>query len=321
MPEALSSENNDLSITAEIPLTDENNSEPLPEFVDDCEVDGVSNSVNAKFVSFEAEAKDTVKNDEYEANNLTYQEIANNNSIQNVAEEVSVDLENHLSETVSSDNVIENSNVVRTLAPPPFDVLETKEETDVINNQDRKSKKSGNRVGRGFSHGYICGAFTSFFIVVSFVLVWRFAAPSSFLSFWNPIYEDNNIEKKEMLSANTQSKNGHRSNVESIKIESQESQQKIVQTMVSDKQQQPLVYDTISTTRYLTTMAKEHYGNYHLWPYIYEENKTILGHPDRIRPGTKVLIPSASKYGIDANNPKCIEDAKRKGVEIYSRYK
>ncbi len=38
-------------------------------------------------------------------------------------------------------------------------------------------------------------------------------------------------------------------------------------------------------------MAKEHYGNYNLWPYIYEENKAILGHPDRIRPGTKVIVP------------------------------
>jgi len=80
------------------------------------------------------------------------------------------------------------------------------------------------------------------------------------------------------------------------------------------------VYDTISKTRYLTTMAKQHYGNFNLWPYIYEENKAFLGHPDRIKPGTKVVIPPLSKYGVDPSNPEDIRRAKRKGVEIYSRY-
>lgn len=81
------------------------------------------------------------------------------------------------------------------------------------------------------------------------------------------------------------------------------------------------VYDTVTKTRYLTTMAKDHYGNYHLWPYIYEENKAILGHPDRIRPGTRVRIPSLEKYGVDPSNPADISAAKRKGGQIYSRYR
>lgn len=90
-----------------------------------------------------------------------------------------------------------------------------------------------------------------------------------------------------------------------------------VATQPSDKK----VYDTISTTRYLTTMAKDHYGNYHLWPYIYMENQKFLGHPDRIRPGTKVVIPSLSKYNVDPKNPNDIAKAKKLGTEIYSRYK
>ncbi|MDE6380301.1 MAG: HU family DNA-binding protein [Muribaculaceae bacterium] len=81
-----------------------------------------------------------------------------------------------------------------------------------------------------------------------------------------------------------------------------------------------IVYDTISTTRYLTTMAKAHYGNFNLWPYIYEENKAILGHPDRIRPGTPVVIPKLSKYGVDPENKDDIEKAKKMGVEIYARH-
>lgn len=81
------------------------------------------------------------------------------------------------------------------------------------------------------------------------------------------------------------------------------------------------VYDTISKTRFLTTMARDHYGSYHLWPYIYMENSNILGHPDRIKPGTRIVIPPAEKYGINANDKACIAKAKKLGVEIYARYK
>lgn len=81
-----------------------------------------------------------------------------------------------------------------------------------------------------------------------------------------------------------------------------------------------VVYDTIGNTRYLTTMAKSHYGNFNLWPYIYEENKSFLGHPDRIRPGTPVVIPKLSKYGVDPTNEEDIEKAKKLGIEIYARY-
>lgn len=77
--------------------------------------------------------------------------------------------------------------------------------------------------------------------------------------------------------------------------------------------------DKITNTRYLTTMAKEHYGNYNLWPYIYLENEGKLGHPDRIKPGTTIVIPNISKYGIDPSNPKDIEKARKLGVEIYRK--
>ena len=80
-------------------------------------------------------------------------------------------------------------------------------------------------------------------------------------------------------------------------------------------------YDTISKTRNLTKMALEYYGNYNLWPYIYEENKDFLGHPDRIKPGTKVVIPPLSKYGVDSKNEEDIIKAKKMGQEIYAKYK
>lgn len=86
-------------------------------------------------------------------------------------------------------------------------------------------------------------------------------------------------------------------------------------------EEEPPVYDTVTTTRYLTTIAREHYGNFNFWPYIYMENESILGHPDRITPGTQVVVPKLSKYGVDPANKEDVEQAKKKAAEIYSRYK
>jgi len=79
------------------------------------------------------------------------------------------------------------------------------------------------------------------------------------------------------------------------------------------------VYDTITKSRYLTTMAKDHYGNYHLWPYIYEENKSKLRTPLTVlRPGTQVIVPPLSKYGVNPHyRSRYCKKAKRKGAEIY----
>lgn len=101
-----------------------------------------------------------------------------------------------------------------------------------------------------------------------------------------------------------------------VKEQPAKAEEKAAPTKPSDV----IAYDTVTTTRYLTTIAKEHYGNYSLWPYIYKENEDILGHPDRIKPGTKVVVPNLSKYGIDPNNPADIEKAKRLGVEIYKKF-
>ena len=81
------------------------------------------------------------------------------------------------------------------------------------------------------------------------------------------------------------------------------------------------VYDTVSTTRFLTTIAREHYGDFNFWPYIYLENQDILGHPDRITPGTKVVVPELSKYGVDTSNKEDVAKAKKLSQEIYARFK
>ncbi len=83
---------------------------------------------------------------------------------------------------------------------------------------------------------------------------------------------------------------------------------------------QVLRYDTISRSRFLTSMSRTYYGDYHFWVYIYEENKDFLGNPNAIPPGTVVVIPPAEKYGIDKNNPESLNAAIEKAAEIMKPY-
>ena len=62
----------------------------------------------------------------------------------------------------------------------------------------------------------------------------------------------------------------------------------------ADTKPQP-VYDTITSTKFLTTLAGQHYGVKNYWIFIYEANPG-LGNPNSIRPGTRVLIPAKESF-------------------------
>lgn len=82
----------------------------------------------------------------------------------------------------------------------------------------------------------------------------------------------------------------------------------------------PAVTDTISSTRFLTTMARRHYGATEFWVYIYEANREGLGHPDRLDGGTVLVIPPADSLGLDPADPAKIAEAQRLAAEIYARF-
>ncbi len=79
---------------------------------------------------------------------------------------------------------------------------------------------------------------------------------------------------------------------------------------------QAIVRDTIRRNRFLTTMARDHYGRKIFWVYIYEENKDVISDPDNIAPNTVVVIPPAEKYGIKAGDKLSEQAAERKAFEI-----
>lgn len=83
-----------------------------------------------------------------------------------------------------------------------------------------------------------------------------------------------------------------------------------------------IITDTVSSSNFFTTMARRHYGERAFWVYIYEKNAAALDscHPEKVQPGTVVVIPDAAEYGIDRNNPESLERARSKAVEIYSRF-
>jgi nucleoid-associated protein YgaU len=79
-------------------------------------------------------------------------------------------------------------------------------------------------------------------------------------------------------------------------------------------------YDMVSENSFLTTLAGKYYGEKDYWVYIYEANSDILKHPDRIKPGTRVLIPD---LGDILTGDKAVDkkNARQKSAEIYARFK
>ena len=107
---------------------------------------------------------------------------------------------------------------------------------------------------------------------------------------------------------------------EEEKMETESAMEADAVVPIVEEQAPQEVIDTVTTTRYLTTIARDHYGNFNFWPYIYIENESKLGHPDRITPGTPVVVPPLSKYNIDPTSKIDEKEAKKKGYEIYARF-
>ena len=80
------------------------------------------------------------------------------------------------------------------------------------------------------------------------------------------------------------------------------------------------VIETIRSGVFLTTLARKYFGHKAFWVYIYEENKDVIKNPNQVPIGTRLTIPSASKYDIDGNNRTSVENAKALAAKIQSRY-
>lgn len=213
---------------------------------------------------------------------------------------------------------VQNGSVVEDDVPQELETVSDEETSYEYDSNARRGKRSFT-----FLMGFACGLALAAIVCLA-----------GWLFFFNSVDLKSLLDRKPLDStaiAELKSSSSVKDTSVSIVQEPVPSSDTVVKAGASDKSDiveavptkpsDEKKYDTISKTRYLTTMAKEYYGNYNLWPYIYEENKAFLGHPDRIKPGTRVVIPPLSKYGVNPDNPEDIKKAKRMGVEIYARYK
>lgn len=220
------------------------------------------------------------------------------------------------SDTNVSDIDYSDTDVTDTVS---YDVVEQEVVAPEVGVSEHRHQHYHRRSGRRyFGRGFIAGFLTCAVILGAAFAIYYFL----FVTGHNDIqseekYSSTEIEDSSLLAL-----------IYDENTDNDELSEDAVPTMPSDavspgtsSGEKTVVVDTISHTRFLTTMAKDHYGNFNLWPYIYEENAAILGHPDRIRPGTPVVIPPLSKYGVDPNNPEDIRTAKNKGAAIYARYR
>lgn len=81
------------------------------------------------------------------------------------------------------------------------------------------------------------------------------------------------------------------------------------------------VYETVSSTNYLSSMARRHYGAQIFWVYIYEANADKLGDPDKIAPGTRLVIPPKSTLPNNGEGTEARNIAQRKANEIQARFR
>lgn len=81
-------------------------------------------------------------------------------------------------------------------------------------------------------------------------------------------------------------------------------------------------YDTVDKRTYLATLARRYYGCGDYWVYIYQANKDKkkLKHPDRIAPGTQLLIPYKDELPLTGNDSADLLAARRLGSAIYARF-
>lgn len=78
------------------------------------------------------------------------------------------------------------------------------------------------------------------------------------------------------------------------------------------------VYDTVSRTRYLTTMARDHYGKKAYWVFIFQANPQLKD-PNKIAPGTRVKIPARESFA-ESSEQATDEKAKKILNELSRRY-
>lgn len=79
--------------------------------------------------------------------------------------------------------------------------------------------------------------------------------------------------------------------------------------------------ETVQPKGSLRNIASRYYGSGSFWVYIYEENKAKIPDFNNLGIGTELTIPNLSKYGVNLNDPKAVEEAKIKEQQLFKEQK
>lgn len=77
---------------------------------------------------------------------------------------------------------------------------------------------------------------------------------------------------------------------------------------------------TLKRGQTLRLLALEKFGHRDFWIYIYFENKARIKNPNRLPLNFELIVPNATKYGIDVNDSASITKAKQLSDEILKNY-
>lgn len=120
------------------------------------------------------------------------------------------------------------------------------------------------------------------------------------------------VEEKDSVTLNaTKSEEASAAETkEEVKEQPQkETEVKQVTTTESNASSDVLAEVSIKAGDRLTTLAKHYYGHKLFWVYIYQYNKDRIANPNNVPIGTKIRIPAAHIYGIDAKDKNSLDKA------------
>ena len=216
-----------------------------------------------------------------------------------VSDSVSEDIDEEITKVSVTESQIETPSVL------PVTYVQNEEE---IQKEYRRRTRNG----------YLFGFLTALILFVIFISLWFFIFKGekgisiSFSSFKLSTVGEQ-IEG-ENLSNNVV--DIQENNIDSLFVDPIETDELIAEIEnTSSENKYPLI-DTIQRGKFLTTIAEKHYGDKAFWVYIYRENSGRIWNPRDLKAGFKVVVPAASKYGIDATNPESVSKAKELEKQI-----
>lgn len=179
----------------------------------------------------------------------------------------------------------------------------------------------------GFGWGFLVGLLVGLalgacavYLAIDYIFPYGRLSDTNGSSLESSLLLDIDEEESSLLDSSTMHTDTVEESTQPTSLETSAPVTEIEEIPIS-KPAQITVTDTIRPGYLIVQMAKKHYGSKDFWAYIYEENKSKIGNPNKMTPGTVLVIPPKDKYGIDASNPESLKKAKNKVGEILSKFK